>query len=396
LTKIGEVREWALKRWALELRKSEAESLGLPAPRAVAKAAPEPITLAEALDDYMQSKRIEGKRPGSIERLAYVKAALLRHFATRDDPNGLSILRADIDAEKIADFRENRIAYKGQGRKLEDGAKPPTMKVKGQASAATVNYDLAVLGAAGRLALEEGKIDRLPWKKKIGRKSNMNGSPVKRFIEPRDMARLLAAARGETGIEIEIVRLNGRPMRGGFPFKTDLYPRLLFMALTGARTGEVERLQWKDIDLGKRSIHLLQTKAARNGSPSKDVFVPMHPDLAKLFGSMERGAADALVFGPDPNLPRRLRALARRVGLDKWEDGSPRAIRRHDFRHFFGSAMASNGTPILTISKLLGHSSIRTTQIYADIATEAKVEAVAGIALEAPEAARVEAIAKVG
>jgi len=39
----------------------------------------------------------------------------------------------------------------------------------------------------------------------------------------------------------------------------------------------------------------------------------------------------------------------------------------HDSRHTFGTLMLSSGIPIESISKMMGHTSIRTTQIYARV-----------------------------
>ena len=39
----------------------------------------------------------------------------------------------------------------------------------------------------------------------------------------------------------------------------------------------------------------------------------------------------------------------------------------HDSRHTFGTLILSAGIPIESISKMMGHTSIRTTQIYARV-----------------------------
>lgn len=39
----------------------------------------------------------------------------------------------------------------------------------------------------------------------------------------------------------------------------------------------------------------------------------------------------------------------------------------HDSRHTFGTLMLSAGIPIESISKMMGHTNIKTTQIYARV-----------------------------
>ena len=51
----------------------------------------------------------------------------------------------------------------------------------------------------------------------------------------------------------------------------------------------------------------------------------------------------------------------------------------HCFRHTFATLGITYGAELYTISKLLGHSNIRITQIYADIISQKKREAVDSI-----------------
>jgi site-specific recombinase XerD len=49
-----------------------------------------------------------------------------------------------------------------------------------------------------------------------------------------------------------------------------------------------------------------------------------------------------------------------------------RKIRWHEFRHTYASTLVSGGVPLLQVSVLAGHSSVRTTERYAHLApTEA-------------------------
>ena len=88
----------------------------------------------------------------------------------------------------------------------------------------------------------------------------------------------------------------------------------------------------------------------------------------------ERGDASSsnAVFGTLPALARinlMLKVWAKDAGVTKH-------ISFHTSRHSFATMMLTLGADLYTTSKLLGHSNVKTTQIYAKIVDSKKVEAV--------------------
>ena len=65
------------------------------------------------------------------------------------------------------------------------------------------------------------------------------------------------------------------------------------------------------------------------------------------------------------------------VSLQRWvmASGCTKLITFHCARHTFAVLQLTLGTEIFTLSKLLGHSELKTTQIYAKIIDEKKREA---------------------
>ncbi len=61
-------------------------------------------------------------------------------------------------------------------------------------------------------------------------------------------------------------------------------------------------------------------------------------------------------------------AVCRKAGLTDF--------KLHSLRHTFATRMIDNGVDVLTLSKILGHSDIKTTMIYAKVRVEAMKNAV--------------------
>lgn len=56
----------------------------------------------------------------------------------------------------------------------------------------------------------------------------------------------------------------------------------------------------------------------------------------------------------------------------------------HQSRHTFATLQLAEGTDIYTVSKLLTHSNLATTQVYADVVDELKRDAAERISLKIP------------
>jgi integrase len=119
------------------------------------------------------------------------------------------------------------------------------------------------------------------------------------------------------------------------------------LLLTGARKGEIENLQWGEIDIQGRCFRFTNTKT---GSSVRPVGSPIFEVLQTL-----PRASDFVLMGRSPGapyrgLPKAWQRIATRAGL-------PKEITLHVFRHTFASICNDLGLTEPTIAALIGHSS---------------------------------------
>ncbi len=140
----------------------------------------------------------------------------------------------------------------------------------------------------------------------------------------------------------------------------------LFSALTGLRHSDIKQLKWRDIVKDKEHYQLHFTQQKTKGVE----YMPISDQACSLCG--ERGDADRLVFEglQDPSWINR--------PVKRWIEASgiTKHITFHCFRHTYATLQLTNGTDIYTVSKMLGHKKVTTTQIYAKI-VDAKKDAAA-------------------
>ena len=139
----------------------------------------------------------------------------------------------------------------------------------------------------------------------------------------------------------------------------------LFSALTGMRHSDIQKLKWKEIIKDGEHYRILFTQQKTKGVQ----YMPISDQAYQLCG--ERGEPDRLVFEDlqDPSWINK--------PLERWikAAGITKHITFHCFRHTYATLQLTNGTDIYTVSKMLGHTKVTTTQIYAKIVDEKKEQA---------------------
>ena len=151
------------------------------------------------------------------------------------------------------------------------------------------------------------------------------------------------------------------------------YPQIkaafLFSCLTGLRRSDVLRLTWGDVYQQGEFTRIIFRQKKTDGQEYLDIT----PEAVELMG--ERGKPTDHVF-TDIHSPT---CTNNTIKLWVAKAGIRKDITFHCARHTFATMMLDLGTDIYTVSKLLGHRELTTTQIYARVLDKNKQAAVAKI-----------------
>ena len=150
------------------------------------------------------------------------------------------------------------------------------------------------------------------------------------------------------------------------------YPHIkqafLFACYTGLRCSDVRTITWGKIvkDGEKYRLHTVMFKTKR------PFYIPLSKKAMQWMPERGDKTDDDLIF---ENIPVQVNT---KLYLQPWLDkaGITKPITFHCSRHTFGTMMLTLGADIYTTSKLMGHTKVEVTQIYAKIINKKKDDAV--------------------
>ena len=219
--------------------------------------------------------------------------------------------------------------------------------LKKRFTAKTVNRDLCWLSRLMYRAVSKRIIRYNPFEGAIYEKVERKI----RFLEKSDVAKLMALKVNDREAE------QARQM-------------FLFSCFTGLAIADMERLKFSHIQTaadGRRYIRKERQKT------KVESVVPLHPIAEEILSRYReeqtvKEKGDDLVFPCDCSRSAMNNKLST-VGL---ACGIRQRLSFHMARHTFGTLSLSAGIPIESIAKMMGHASISSTQIYAQV-TDKKI-----------------------
>ena len=278
----------------------------------------------QVVERYRKHLEVYAK-PGTLQSTRRVSRHLLRAFGQR--PIAALTL---VDLERFIEHRQKSV------------------------SSSTINLELRILKAALRFGIEQGMYDRMPFKIRMLKQIKRTSS---KLFTREEIQRLLNAADDQTRM-------------------------LILIAFgTGMRFDELLHLQWQDVDWVDRK---LSVRAKNDWTPKthheRECYVPQsvvdhlaayretlkhHEDLDWVFQN-KRSPGEQWARSTSY---QAIRDTFKRAGL--YQKGK----LTHEIRRAVASTMLLNGTPIHVVKEILGHSTIKTTELYAFTTEEAKREA---------------------
>jgi integrase len=142
--------------------------------------------------------------------------------------------------------------------------------------------------------------------------------------------------------------------------------------LTGTRRNEILRLEWSQVDLNRGTMTLPPRSTKQRRLHHIPLNTPARQILAEIRAEAEARAekygrpiarwvfpAKGKRDEPVKEVKQAWAGICRRAGTE--------SLHLHDCRHLFGSFLASSGTSLYIVGRLLGHSRPTTTQRYAHL-----------------------------
>lgn len=141
----------------------------------------------------------------------------------------------------------------------------------------------------------------------------------------------------------------------------------LFACFTGLRLSDIRSFKWSDIQVSG-GTWFRDFKQKKTG---ERLILPISNEAKKWMPKRIDGTDTIFYKLPKANceLNRQIKKWAKAAGVDKY-------VTFHTSRHTFATMLLTVDVDIYTTSKLLGHTNLATTKIYADLVEQKKVDGV--------------------
>ncbi len=213
----------------------------------------------------------------------------------------------------------------------------------------SVNRKLSVLRSFYHYLMKVGKVKANPTLKVAGPK-NKKKLPV--FVREKEMETLLNDMADDSSFEGRRDRLI-----------------LLMFYLTGMRRAELLALQDADVDFGRKQIKVLGKRNKQRMIPFGAELETVMSEYMELRNATFSGRQDFFFVGDD-GLQLTANEVARIVRDNLAKVTTQQKRSPHVLRHSFATALLNSDADLLAIQKLLGHESLKTTEVYTHLSFE--------------------------
>lgn len=286
------------------------------------------ILLLDWMEHVIEQKRKNGQSKSRAESCKSANLKLMEYV------DGRKIRLQDIDK----DFVSGYIDFLRKARNMRGGT----------LAAATARIYYSIFANALKIALCDGLLAANPMDRVTAEEKKPLGA--------RSMARVYLTIEEVKAFQ-SVETTNGRDTKAAF----------MFSCFTGLRFSDIVTLKWWDIHKTDNGLEIVKKMV----KTQNDVCVPISNVALRWMPKQGDAKDDDLVFNV-PSFPwveKCVKDIAKAAGITK-------NVTFHTARHTFATMQLTLGGDIYTISKLLGHTDIKTTQIYAEVVNQKKRDAI--------------------
>lgn len=329
------------------------------------------------------AERAEERAGSTVKEVA--EAYLERHVRTKRKPSTAAHYRGLLEChvypvlgtKKASAVTRADVArlHEGIARKAEGPAKAGAKRGKAtkvRGGRMTANRTLAVVKAMFSWATTAGLLPEdapnpargLEMFREEGRERFLSGEELGRL----GAALVLAEGEGLPWAEVDESKPSAKhlpkPEQRVTRFDAHSVGAVRLLMFSGMRLREVLGLRWEEVDLGRGTIRLPDSKTGRKsvalGGPALAVLASLPRSGKFVISSTTAGTKEE---APRRDLKRIWTALVRHAGLD--------GVRLHDLRHGFASVgVGEEGLSLFQVGQLLGHARPETTARYSHLAND--------------------------
>lgn len=286
------------------------------------------ILLLDWMEHVIEQKRKNGQSKSRAESCKSANLKLMEYV------DGRKIRLQDIDK----DFVSGYIDFLRKARNMRGGT----------LAAATARIYYSIFANALKIALCDGLLAANPMDRITAEEKKPLGA--------RSMARVYLTIEEVKAFQ-SVETTNGRDTKAAF----------MFSCFTGLRFSDIVTLKWWDIHKTDNGLEIVKKMV----KTQNDVCVPISNVALRWMPKQGDAKDDDLVFNV-PSFPwveKCVKDIAKAAEITK-------NVTFHTARHTFATMQLTLGGDIYTISKLLGHTDIKTTQIYAEVVNQKKRDAI--------------------
>ena len=303
---------------------------------------------AEALEMMRKVEKDLARDPkGVFERKAMAGDDFVEYVRKRAEKERYAAYMNAL--KRLVEFTSGSVPFKNLNSQWLERFKGYLLSVNGLNSNSASTYFIFIKGTI-HLAYKEGYVSN----DFIGKVDGIKKQPVERHVLTLDELDALSRTK-----------CTNKMVKAAF----------MFASFTGLRLSDIELMRWEKI-VTENGQCFMKFKQKKTGQFEK---MPLCAQAIEILQNVQKLHAE---YAPDGDervfiLPGRSQLG---VTLNEWgfRSGLSWRLHFHASRHTFASMALSAGTAFFTVSKLLGHRDLQTTEIYSHSFQKDQIEAVQG------------------